>query len=144
MWRPIYSIAMSFCITPAMRYEETESLENPEDTRRAARLRRNYILWWVFMPSVTFFLAFCGLCLIECTGLPFLTIFVGPIAIMVVGIVIGIIYWRAAASLPEPLQRSTRKIVLTSILWGPLLAGAVVPAGLMVLGMFSGLITALF
>ncbi|HEY0938477.1 MAG TPA: hypothetical protein VGE08_00145 [Steroidobacter sp.] len=85
------------------------------------RSKRWYIIWWGAMPSVVAVAAFTMLCAKECIAMPWLTLLIAPVAGISLGILWGIVYWVKSSSLPDEHRGHTRRFILLSLLWGPIL-----------------------
>jgi hypothetical protein len=100
-----------------------EAIEEPENTAKALkRSRFAYLSWWAFMPSAVALITFSVLCARECTALPWLTFVVAPVIGIVLGMLGAIWYWVWAARLPPEDRRGVRWLIVSSVVWGPLVA----------------------
>jgi hypothetical protein len=112
------------------RVRKTPITPAPADIGAIVRRSRLwYVVWWAAMPTAVFVAAFTVLCLQECTAMPWLTFLIAPVISIGLGILSAVVYWVRASSLPSDAKRDTRRFILASLLWGPLLG----------LGMFYGL-----
>jgi hypothetical protein len=104
------------------------------------RSNRWYAIWWGAMPTVVCVTTFSVLCAKECTALPWLTLLIAPVVSVSLGIIGGIVYWVKSSSLPDEHRRTTRRLILLSLLWGPALAVGVFYAAMAALSIGGGVL----
>jgi hypothetical protein len=81
-----------------------------------------YIALVTVLPSLIFAAAFAITCAIECTALPWLAMLGAPLVSLAALLPIAVLTYRRAANLSSRDTRIVRGAVISSVIWGPILA----------------------